>query len=181
MLYQQNQKIEVIVRKEEGVSIAEKEETTPDESGGGGKSWKDAVFGSSDPRRIKRIAVTNATHAYAVGKQILGMAENYAITGLGYKHGDEAYQDIVQRQFEQAKDVLSIGSSVVMGAVYGAWGGPLGAVLGATFGAVSSVASIGFRDMNREREYSVKQFKQENGIAYQRARAGINLTTGRLR
>ena len=68
-----------------------------------------------------------------------------------------------------------------MGAVYGAWGGPIGAVLGATFGAISSATSIGVKYAGREREFNYKVFKENNAIEYQRARASINMTTGRLR
>ena len=68
-----------------------------------------------------------------------------------------------------------------MGAVYGAWGGPIGAILGATFGAISSGASTAVKYLGREREFNYKVFKENNSIEYQRARASINLTTGRLR
>lgn len=68
-----------------------------------------------------------------------------------------------------------------MGAVYGAWGGPVGAVMGATIGAISTSASIGFKYLNREREYSYKIQKEENAIEYKRARAQTSLTNGRLR
>ena len=90
-------------------------------------------------------------------------------------------QENVQRRFEIVKDVGGFASSVAMGAVYGAWGGPIGAVLGATFGAISSATSIGAKYAGREREFNYKVFKENNSIEYQRARASINMTTGRLR
>jgi len=68
-----------------------------------------------------------------------------------------------------------------MGAVYGAWGGPIGAIIGATLGAVSSSVSIGLKYAAKKEEYNYKAFKENNAIAYQRARASISLTTGRLR
>ena len=79
------------------------------------------------------------------------------------------------------KDVTNIASSVGMGALYGSWGGPIGAVLGAAFGAVSSGVSTAVKYAGREREFNYKQFKENNAIEYQRARASISLTTGRLR
>lgn len=181
LLYQQNQKIEIIVRKEETGGTAQAEETTPEESGGGGTTWRTAVFGSESPERIKRVVKTNATHILAVARQAAGIMINYKLTGLGYETGDQSYQELVQRRVEIVQDTTSFASSVAMGAVYGAWGGPIGAAIGATLGAVQSAISIGTKYKTREREYSVKMFKQENGIEYMRARASINLTTGRLR
>ena len=68
-----------------------------------------------------------------------------------------------------------------MGAIYGAWGGPVGAVLGVAFAGLTTASSIGMKYMQREREFNYKQFKENNSIEYRRARASINLTTGRLR
>jgi len=180
MLYQQNQKIEIIVRKEDTSGSTETDETTADESNGGGKTWRSAVFGSEDPTRIKRIVKTNITHALAVSKQITNLAINYKLGGLAYETGDQSYQELVQRRVEMVQDTTGFASSIAMGALYGSWS-PIGAVAGATLGAISSGSSIAVKYMNRERDYSVKMFKQESGIAYQRARASINLTTGRLR
>ena len=154
-----------------------------DDVGGGDKktTWRTSVFGSEDPKRIKRVIKTNTTHALAVSKQVIDLGLEYWISGLGMKNGDQAYQENVQRQFEIVKDVGGIASSVAMGAVYGAWGGPIGAVLGAVFGAVSSGVSTAVKYAGRERDFNYKTFKENNAIEYQRARASINLTTGRLR
>ena len=78
-------------------------------------------------------------------------------------------------------DGLNVASSIAMGAVYGAWGGPIGSVLGATLAGVSTGASIITKYATKDRDFSVKEFKQNNEISYMRARAGINLTTARLR
>ena len=177
-----NQRIEIIVKKESGTSSQiNAKETQAEDIGGRETTWRTSVFGSEDPRRIKRVIKTNTTHALAVSKQVIDLGMEYWVSGLGYKTGDQSYQENVQRRFEIVKDVGGFASSVAMGAVYGAWGGPIGAVLGATFGAISSATSIGVKYAGREREFNYKVFKENNSIEYQRARASINMTTGRLR
>lgn len=181
MLYQSGvQRIEVIVRKEGGGGTAGAKEKDGDEKPTK-QTWRTTVFGSEDPKRIHRVVKTNVTHALAVSKQIIDLGIEYSIGGLGYKTGDQAYQDRVQRQIEVVKDVTNVASSVSMGALYGSWGGPIGAALGATFGAVSTLTSINTKYANRQRDYDYKIFKENNAIEYQRTRANINLTTGRLR
>lgn len=178
-----NQRIEIIVRKEGGLSSQRnaKEKETDDVGGGKETTWRTSVFGSENPNRIKRVIKTNATHAVAVAKQVADLGLEYYISGLGYKHGDQAYQDNVSRRVEILKDVTNVASSIGMGAVYGAWGGPIGAALGATFGAISSGVSTAIKYASREREYNYTIFKEQNAIQYNRARAGINETNGRLR
>lgn len=183
MLYQQGtQRIEVIVRKEGGGSAdVGAKETDGEDVGGKETTWRTSVFGSEDPKRIKRVIKTNTTHALAVSKQVIDLGIEYWVGGLGMKYGDQAYQENVQRQFEIVKDVGGVASSTAMGAVYGAWGGPIGAILGAVFGLVSSSVSTAVKYSAREREFNFKTFKENTSIEYQRARASINLTTGRLR
>lgn len=184
MLYQQGtQRIEVIVRKESSGASEQgaKEVSTETVSGGGETTWRTSVFGSENPARIKRVIKTNTTHALAITKQVAGLGIEYFVSGLGQKYGDQALQENVARQVEIAKDVTGFTSSVGMGMLYGSWGGPIGAVLGGLFGAVSNAASIGVKYASREREFNYKVFKENNAIEYQRARASINLTTGRLK
>lgn len=183
MLHQKGtQRIEVIVRKEGGgTAETGSKETTPEDIGGKETTWRTSVFGSENPNRIKRVIKTNTTHALAVSKQVIDLGIEYWVSGLGMKNGDQAYQENVSRQFEVVKDVTGFASSVAMGAVYGSWGGPIGMALGMLFGAVSSGVSIATKYKGREREFNYKVFKEENAIEYQRARASINLTTGRLR
>lgn len=183
MFYQGTSKIEVIVKKEGGGNEETATKETPADEIGSGKDndWRTSLYGTNNPNRRARILKTNATHALAVSKQVLDLGLEYYIGGLGDKYGDQAYQQQVQRQVEVVKDVTGFASSVGMGALYGAWGGPIGAVVGAVMGAVTSATSIGVKYMGREREFNYKVFKENNSIEYQRARASINLTTGRLR
>lgn len=184
MLYQQGtQRIEVIVRKESSGASEQgaREISTDTVSGGGETTWRTSVFGSENPARIKRVIKTNATHALAITKQVVDLGIEYYVSGLGQKYGDQALQENVARQVEIVKDVSGFASSVGMGVLYGSWGGPLGAVLGGLFGAISNATSTGVKYASREREFNYKIFKENNAIEYQRARASINLTTGRLR
>lgn len=181
MYYQQGtQRIEVIVRKDGGGGDAGAKETDTDKVSATG-TQEDTQGNGKMSARKKRIIKTNLTHAIAVTKQVADLGFEWWIGGLGMETGDQSYKDSVARKFEIVTDTTNFASSIAMGAVYGAWGGPIGAVLGATFGAVSSAASTGSKYANRRREFDYKVFKENNAIEYQRARAGINLTTGRLR
>lgn len=181
-LYKQGvQKIEVVVRRDGGAGGGD-ENGAPTEDKVE-KEWtlRDRIFGTQSKKRQNRIIKTNATHFLAVSKQIAGLFFNYALSGVGDKTGDQAFQDHCQRQWELVGDATNVASSIAMGALYGSWGGPIGAVLGATMNGLSTAVSIGVKYANRQRDFSVKLFKEETAIEYQRARANINLTTGRLR
>lgn len=184
-LYQQGtQRIEIIVKKQSdgGGDTGNKEldiDRDTEKNGGGGLI--STLTGSSNPQRQQRVLKTNLTHTLAVTKQIVDLGIEYKISGLGYQNGDQAYQERVSRRMEIFKDVTNVASSIGMGALYGSWGGPVGAIVGAALGAVSTGVSIATKYAGREREYDFKMFKEQNAVAYSRARAGINLTNGRLR
>lgn len=185
-LYQQGtQRIEIIVKKQSdgnGGEVGNKElEIDRDTEKNGGGGLLSTLTGSTNPQRQKRVIKTNLTHSLAVTKQIVDLGIEYKISGLGYENGDQAYQQRVSRRMEIFKDTTNIASSIGMGALYGSWGGPVGAVLGAAFGAVSTGISVSTKYAGRERDYDFKMFKEQNAVAYSRARAGINLTNGRLR
>ena len=183
MLHQQGtQRIEVIVKKEGGgASQTNAKEIPAEDIAGKETTWRTTLIGSENQQRVNRVVKTNLTHTLAVAKQVVDLGIEYKISGLGNKNGDQAYQDQVQRQMEIYKDVSGIASSMGMGALYGSWGGPIGAILGATFGVVSTGVSTALKYKSREREYNYKVFKENNAIEYQRSRANINLTAGRLR
>lgn len=182
MFYQGSGKIEIIVRKDGGGSSdVGAKEVSPDEMGGGSNEKYSFWLGTSNPKRKARVIKTNTTHFLAFTKQVVDLGLEHYVAGLGYKTGDQAYQENVQRRVEIVKDVTNVASSIGMGALYGSWGGPIGAVLGATFGALSTGASLGAKYRGRDRDFNYKVFKENNAIEYQRARASINMTTGRLR
>lgn len=181
MLYQQGtQRIEIIVRKDSsGGQDGAKETETENVSSSGTQNTTPTSGGLT--ARQKRIIKTNTTHALAVSKQVVDLGIEYYVSGIGQRNGDQALQDQINRKVETVKDVTNLASSVAMGALYGSWGGPVGAVLGATFGAISTGVSTAVKYASRERDFNYKVFKENNAIEYQRSRAGINLTTGRLR
>lgn len=187
MLTQATQKIDVFVHKtggggfSEGAGTGAKEHTASTQSTTSGSSLRKTLLGSDSPARQRRVIITNATHAFAVTKQTIWASLNYKAGGIAYETGDEAQQDMAQRTIEVVQDVGGFASSVGMGAVYGAWGGPLGSLLGATMAGTQKVVSTGLKYKGRARDYDIKMFKENNSIAYSRARANINLTTGRLR
>lgn len=184
MLHQMGtQRIEVVVRKETSGSAdtGTKEKDTTDAGSGKDITWRTAVFGSESPQRIKRVIKTNMTHTLAIAKQVIDLGIEHFVSGIGNMTGDQALQDKISRKVEKVTDTTNFASSIGMGALYGAWGGPVGAVLGMTFGALQTGVSISAKYAKREREYNYKVFKENNAIEYNRARAGINLTAGRLR
>lgn len=184
MFYQGTGKIEVIIKKDGGGGATETaaKEKAIDEIGGGAEEEQFSFWlGTSNKNRKKRVIKTNLTHSLAVSKQVFDLGFEYWVGGLGYKNGDQAYQDNVSRRFEIIKDGSNLASSISMGALYGSWGGPIGAVLGMSFAAVSTGVSLASKYANRQRDYNYKIFKEQNAVQYNRARAGINLTNGRLR
>lgn len=185
-LYQQGtQKIEIIVRKDisgsdngakevgaENVTASNAETSTAATSGksGGTLSYRQA--------RMLRVSTL---HSWGVMKQVGETALNYYVSGLGDMYGDEALQARAERVVESVIDVGGFASSVGMGAASMSWAGPVGMIIGGSLGAISSGASIGAKYASRRREFNYKVFKENNAIEYQRARASINYTTGRLR
>lgn len=185
-LYQQGtQKIEIIVRKDisgsdngakevgaENVTASNAETSTAATSGksGGTLSYRQA--------RMLRVSTL---HSWGVMKQVGETAINYYVSGLGDMYGDEALQARAERVVESVIDVGGFASSVGMGAASMSWAGPVGMIIGGSLGAISSAASIGSKYASRRREFNYKVFKENNAIEYQRARASINYTTGRLR
>lgn len=188
-LRQSFSKIEVIVRKEGGggeitsaagtseKSATEQPQSTEKESGG----IRAKLTGTTNANRQKRIMWTNATHLAAVSRQVTLLALNNWLQERGKVNGDEAYQDIISRQFEVVKDSTGVLASTIEGAVFGAAGGPIGVVLGASLGLVSSGASLIAKYHGREIQYTYKVFEENNQIAYKQAISDINLTFGRLR
>lgn len=183
MLYQLgSQRIEIIVRKDNGTSsVGAKEKNTDqvtEEQTQSTSLGAETTINNGARSRFRRI---NVTHGLAVAKQITNLGINFAVQNIGRTSGDQALQENISRYFEVGQDFSNVASSVSMGATYGSVGGVAGMILGGIFGLVSSSASVGFKYLEREREFNFKQFKENNAIEYQRARASISLTTGRLR
>lgn len=142
---------------------------------------------SEEERKAKLAARQNRLlmrHAIGGSIQIIEQATNYAFSGIGLASGDSAYQDYMQRQNEKVMDGISIGSSMAMsfGAGMAISGGNVAvAFANMTITSLSTLTSKYFKYAAKYREYNYKTFKENNSIEYNRSRANINLTTGRLR
>lgn len=177
MLYSQGGRVDIYIHKDRGGGG-----NGTNTNGGKGNRTQTADKKVKNPNwKRDRFIRVNASHAFAVGMQVTKQWTDYAVSWNGYKNGDQSLQQSTQRTVEILGDVSSFASSVGMGITYGAAGGPLGSAIGAALGAVSSISSIGIKYATRDKEQAIREFKLENGIAYKRARANINLTTGRLR
>lgn len=181
MLVQQGvQKIEVIVRKGGAVGAASvqgaKENTAEEKTGD--KNTADGGVGNYTQKRALK---TTVMHAFTTAKSNADHLIDFYEAGLGMQYGDQAYQDRVQRVTEQYRDVSNTAIAIAMGARMASWGGPVFAAIGGAIGGLTSITSIGFRQARRERDFNYKVFKENSSVEYARARANINLTTGRLR
>lgn len=187
MIYQQESgKITIVVKKEnniENVQGANQTQTdnvsSSGSSNGGNECSEDGEYSGMD--RQSRIIRTNVTHALAMARQMSLLTLDFVVGGIGYSNGDQALQDRVQRQLEVASDSTGVLASVGMGALFGSWGGSVGTIVGATLGLVQSGASLLVKYATRGRKYDYDIFKEENEIEYNKNRANINLTNGRLR
>jgi hypothetical protein len=167
MLYQKgSQRIEVIVRKESGVSTKGANETRTDSV----STDKKKLTGSQQQKKDELMAV----HILSVSKQVSKEALSFYFGGYGFKNGDTALQQIIDRQFEVVEDTANTAYSLTTGAIYG---GPLGFALS----ALTSGASLAFKYAGRIREFNYTMFAENNEIQYNRAKAGTIDFNGRLR
>lgn len=175
------QRIEIIVRKAGGGGMTGANDKDTNNANQDGNPKDEQDQGSKSSKKSTTWWRTQLTHSAAVLKQVSTQWFNYAIAGIGYKQGDQALQQQVERQVEQISDVTNVATSIAMGAAYGAAGGPLGSLAGALMIGGQTVSSTLLKYSTRQRDYDMKMFKENNAIEYKRARAQINLTTGRLR
>lgn len=178
------QRIEIVVRKEIGlggdgassdISPKDNQETNQQDKGGETKGLT---------RLQKRVRTSLNMHAIATANQMINQTANYIVGGLGIYSGDSSLQDYAQRQVEKFTDTTGVLSSISMGAISGFMvsGGNIGvAAISAGISAASTLSSKYYKYAGRHREYYFKNFKENNAIEYNRSRANINLTTGRLR
>lgn len=175
------QRIEIIVRKSVDGGLTGAKEKEADQDPKEPKDQQDESTKGTKSIKTKAFWRTQITHSLAVAKQVGRQYIQYKIAGIGYEQGDQATQQQVQRQVEQIEDVGNIATSVAMGATYGSMGGPLGSILGAVMMGSQTAISTAYKYSTRQRDYDVKLFKENKAIEYKRARAQINLTTGRMR
>lgn len=180
MLYQQGKQTLYVVVRGEGVTTTDGVATTtsksPKEQQDERQETKSKSKGMS--ARVKMITIS---HAIATTYGIGVAAYNYMMGDIAGTTGDKNYADIVKRNAETNKDIVDVGIATMMGAYYGSRGGVVAGVVTAALSFTTATASKVNKYLNREREYRIETFKMDNEIEYNRSRANINLTTGRLR
>lgn len=184
-LYQQGtRRIEIIVRKESGAAeVGTKEkETEQVSSEQSSETQSNQVRGMAAFNRnfSQRLIIM---HGLRTMNHALKTSINYVASGIGQRNGDQALQEQVERNVEIMSDIGSIATSTLSGVFMGAkvGGGVPGAIAGGVIGLASSSFNTATKYMDRERDFNYKVFKENNSIEYNRARASISLTTGRLR
>lgn len=180
-LYQQGQKIEVIVRKEDLTAATAGANEKPAEQAGQNPQTTSGTGAETDGRESRISARITGTKLLAATVAMGRLGLNYYAGGIGYRTGDSAQQEAVQRNFEIAEEGIGVLASVGIGVLYGARGGAVGMAVGGVLAAATTAVSLSVKYGGRYREYNAKMFKEENAIEYKRARANLSLTTGRLR
>ena len=172
-------RVEIVVRKESG---ALETQANSDESVKAKQEDNDtSTYDDRLKSRIKRVALT---HTMSAAMQITQQTAHYITGGIGVYSGDSSYQDYCQRQVEIVNDVVSTTSAFALNTMYGTIysGGNIGVgLLNGVIGGMSSLTGKYFKYAARHRERDFKVFKENNAIEYNRSRANINLTNGRLR
>lgn len=119
--------------------------------------------------------------ATQLSKQIITQTANYYFSDIGRKNGDSNYQQIINRNIEIAFDIGKFLTSAASGAATGSMFGPMGAAVGAAAGFTSSLMSLQFRNLERQRTHQHEIFKENNSQTYNLARTSYQGFTGRLR
>ena len=180
MIYQQGKQTLTIIVRGEGVTTTETTEkgadTSPKEEQENQTETKAKSKGMS--RRVKAITIT---HGIAAGISATQAAINYAVGDIAGTTGDKNYADLVRRKVEILQDTGNVVTATAMSAWYGSRGGVVAGVVTTAIGFTTAMISKTNKYLNREREYKIETFKMDNEIEYNRSRANINLTTGRLR
>lgn len=181
-LFTQGQRIEVIVRKEDtSAATAGANEESPENAGTNSENAEQSSGGGqTQDKNSKVFGRITATKVLSAEIMVGRLALNYYAGGIGYRNGDTAQQEAVQRNIEMLEESAGLIASVGIGVLYGARSVP-GMIIGGALALATTATSLGIKYAGKYREYNAKMFKEENAIGYQRARAQVSLTNGRLR
>ena len=184
MLYRQSGKIEIVVTKDDvGALFA----GARGENAGEINSNKEETPNDEQNKRAKsplttRQARLHSIHAIGVAKQAAFTVLRLEVNNISRVYGDQARQEIANRQIEVAQDVINPISNASMAMFAGlATGSPVSGLIGASLSLTASTLTMASKYIERQREYNIKVAKENNAIEYKKARAHINLTSGRLR
>ena len=107
---------------------------------------------------------------------------NMRINQITNMAGDSNYQDYVGRQFEVVKDATLFATNVAASTVDGAIkGGLIGAGIELAISVITQSFSYAQKYENRNINNTITQWKENQSINYNKARAGVDLTDGRSR
>lgn len=168
-------KVEVIVRKEGGGGDSDEKKQpqgaeTGAAAGKGGATNKPSFKSLTGGKNRKAVDHYMAKQAFNLAKKTI----SFFNSTKGDRNGDKALQAQVDRQTEIAEEVCTSAFGIVMATAQ--WG-----VVGLAVSSVAVGVNLATKYAARKREYDMNIFKENQNIQYMRARAGINLTNGRLR
>ena len=107
---------------------------------------------------------------------------NTRINQIANMTGDSNYQYHVSRQFEVVEDTSRFATNVLSSTVSGASiGGPTGAVIAFATAVLTQSVSYAQKYEGRNINNAITQWKENQSINYNKARAGVDLTDGRSR
>lgn len=183
MLYKQSGRIEIVIRKDDisattaGANEQETNENSSNKTEAKGKTKKMLGLNNRQWKLYTAHVLRTAQHlAYSL--------TSLGVNNLSRINGDQALQQITERRIEQIKDtinpLIATGTGFIGGLV-GSGGNPVAAAISASVSLTNSMITIFTKYEERRREYNYKVAKENNAIQYKRARANVNLVTGRLR
>ena len=185
MLFKQSGKIEIIIRKDDtsamtaGANEQATNETPNNPNKKGRKKKERDALGFT--RQQEKLHIV---HAIQTAKHLGLTAINLAINDKARQTGDSALQARAERQMEIIKDVtnplLSAGTAFAAGTI-GTGGNVAAGAISAILSLTNTFATTWAKYAERRRTYNYTIAKENNAIEYKRARANINLVTGRLR
>ena len=107
---------------------------------------------------------------------------NMRINQIANMTGDSNYQDYARRQFEVVEDTSRFATNILTSTASGAMiGGPIGAGLALATSALTQSFSYAQKYEGRNINNAITQWKENQSINYNKARAGVDLTDGRSR
>lgn len=185
MLFKQSGKIEIIIRKADyDANTAGANEQGTNETPNG-ENKKEVKNKSRNALGLTRQQTKlHLVHAVQTARHLGLTAINLAMNDKARQTGDSALQAKAERQIELAKDVanplVNAGTAFTAGTI-GTGGNIMAGAISAVLSLVNTTTTTWAKYEERRRAYNYKVAKENNAIEYKRARANVNLVTGRLR
>ena len=178
MIYKQSGKIEIIIRKDDGASMVGANEQDTNQSPNNEQTetkGKSKSFLGLNKRQVK----LHSIHIAQTVKHALLTSVTLAVNNQGRVNGDQALQQISERNIEMVKDTLNplINAGVAAGgAAIGSGGNPVAIALSATLSLANSAISLFGKYEERRREYILQActaWFQSHSIILQKKKPAI--------